>query len=99
MSGIYTSRKRTSTPAQKAAAQERRERFRLIVKRLAAMSEADRVVLTQKAGMLVTCEGHALSPHNTLLLVSQRENVSLVGGMFASTLVFRQAAQQFETSP
>ena len=26
-------------------------------------------------------------------------NISLVGGMFASTLVFRQAAQQFETSP
>ena len=29
MSGNYSSRKRTATPAQKAAAEERRERFRV----------------------------------------------------------------------
>lgn len=80
MGTSYTTRKRELTPAQKAAAQERRERFRETVKKIAAMPEADRVALINKVGIVPTVEGHALSLHNTLLLACQCASVSIVGG-------------------
>ncbi len=71
---------RQPTPEQKAKAAERREKFRLIAKRVAEMSDTDKAAMTTKIGAVLTCEGRALSLHNTLMLILQIPNVSMVGG-------------------
>jgi hypothetical protein len=38
--------------------------------------------LVARVGAVLTCEGRALSPHNSLLLLAQCEGVSLVGGFW-----------------
>ena len=74
----YTKRQPTEEQKQKAA--ERRERFRQLVKQLAAMPPTEREALAARLPGLVTCEGHALSFHNTLLVASQCPNATMVGG-------------------
>jgi len=71
---------RTISPEQKAAKTARRERFRALVKQVAAMSDEERAQLIARAGAVVTCEGRALSPVNTSLLLIQMPNASMVGG-------------------
>lgn len=74
--------KKHLTEEQKARALERRERFKTLCKKLAAMSDGERAQLTSAIGAVVTCEGRALSLTNTLLLLLQRgrNGVSMVGG-------------------
>src|SRR5436305_467468 len=78
--GAHTMRKRQPTEEQRRAAAERRERFRELSRRVAEMPEGERAALVARVGAAVTCEGRALSPHNTLLLLAQRDGVSMVGG-------------------
>jgi N-terminal domain of anti-restriction factor ArdC len=72
--------RRQPTAEQKAAAVQRRERFTALAKHVAAMSEDDRAALVMKVGAIVTCEGRALSVHNSCLVLTQRPTASMVGG-------------------
>jgi hypothetical protein len=72
--------RRQPTEAQRAAAAERRERFKAIAARVAAMSEDERSALVVKLGAIVTCEGHALSAFNSCLVRTQFPTASMVGG-------------------
>lgn len=71
---------KTQTPEQIAARDAKRERFKQLVKQIAAMSDTDRARIATNAGTVLTCEGKALSPINTCLLFLQCPNVSMVGG-------------------
>jgi antirestriction protein ArdC len=73
-------RRREPTAEQKVRAQERREKFRALVKQVAAMTDEEREAIVQRIGAVPTCEGRALSCVNTLLLIRQCPNVSMVGG-------------------
>jgi hypothetical protein len=73
-------KKRTLTPEQIAARDARRLKFRALVKQVAALSDEQRAALVMQAGAVVTCEGRALSPRNTILLFYQLPGVSVVGG-------------------
>ena len=68
------------TAEQKAKAVERRERFRQLVKTVSAMNEEERTALVMKCGAIVTCEGRALSPLNSVLILTQFPTASMVGG-------------------
>lgn len=70
--------KKHVTEAQKQAARERREKLAAMAKQIAAMSPEDRAALAAQG--VATIEGHALSLKNTLLLIMQRAQVSVVGG-------------------
>ena len=79
MPATKSSRKHAPTPAQQEAAKARRERFRAIVKQIAAMDAGQRAFLASK-GVLMTCEGHTLSLGNQLLLALQCPDATIVGG-------------------
>jgi hypothetical protein len=71
---------RHATEEQKAKAQERRNAFKDIVKKVAALSEEARAEIAART-MITTCEGHALSVHNNCLIAAQGgESLTLVGG-------------------
>ena len=70
--------KKQITESQKAAARERREKLAAMAKQIAAMPPEERAALAAQG--VATIEGHALSLKNTLLLVMQRAQVSVVGG-------------------
>jgi hypothetical protein len=72
--------RRQPTEAQRAAAAERRERFKALAARVASMSEDERTALVMKLGAIVTCEGHALSAFNSCLVLTQFPGSSMVGG-------------------
>jgi hypothetical protein len=72
--------RRPPTPEQKQKAVERREKFRALVRQVAQMSDSDRQAMIMSVGAVVTCEGRALSPTNTLLCLMQCSGVSMVGG-------------------
>lgn len=72
--------KRTPTPEQKAKAEERRATLRALAERIASTSEAERIALTAEMPTVLTCEGHLISPKNTMLLSFQYGAVSMVGG-------------------
>jgi len=72
--------KRVPTEEQKAKAAERRERFRQIAKQVSQMTDEQRAAMTIKIGAVMTCQGHALSLNNTIILMMQIPNVSVVGG-------------------
>lgn len=74
--------RRQPTAEQKAKAAERREKFRELAKRVAGMSDDERAALVARCATVVTCEGRALSPVNSILLLSQRAGVSMVGGFW-----------------
>jgi antirestriction protein ArdC len=73
-------KKKTLNPEQQAAKLARRERFKALVKQVAAMTDEQRAQLTAKVGEVVTCEGRALSLTNTMLLLLQIPGASMVGG-------------------
>lgn len=75
-----TTKMKTLTAEQAAARDARREKFRALVKSVAAMSDEQRNALVMQAGAVVTCEGKALSMTNTMLLFLQLPGVSVVGG-------------------
>jgi hypothetical protein len=72
--------RRPPTPEQKQKAVERREKFRALVRQVAQMSDSDRQAMIMSVGAVVTCEGRALSPTNTMLCLMQLPGVSMVGG-------------------
>src|SRR5436190_4702843 len=72
--------RRQSTPEQKAAAVERRARFTELANQVAEMTDADRAALVAHVGAIVTCEGRALSVHNSCLVLTQLPTASMVGG-------------------
>jgi N-terminal domain of anti-restriction factor ArdC len=72
--------RRQPTTEQKAKAAERRERFRALAKQVAEMTDDERAALVMKVGAIVTCEGRALSVHNTCLVLNQLPTASMVGG-------------------
>jgi hypothetical protein len=73
-------RRHQPTAEQKARAAERRARFTELANRIAAMTDDQRAALTARVGAIVTCEGRALSVHNSCLLLTQLPTASMVGG-------------------
>ena len=71
---------RKLTEEQRAKSEARKLRFRQLVKQVAAMSDAERDAMLIRVGAVVTCEGRALSPTNTMLCLMQLPGVSMVGG-------------------
>jgi len=68
------------TAEQQEQAAERRERFRELCRRIAAMSEDQRAALAARLP-IVTTEGHAISPFNSCLILSQFTGTpTIVGG-------------------
>ena len=74
--------RRQPTAEQKQKAAERRERFKALAAQVAAMSDDERAALVMKVGAIVTCEGHALSVHNSCLVLTQLPTASMVGGFW-----------------
>lgn len=72
-------RKRTLTPEQQAARDERRARFKALWKKVAAMSEEQRLQAAACTGV-VNVEGKSLSVTNTILIIMQRPGATVVGG-------------------
>jgi len=71
---------RHATKEQQEKAQERRTAFKEIVKKVAELSEEQRLAIAEKIS-ITTCEGHPLSVHNNCLIASQGgEGLTLVGG-------------------
>lgn len=68
------------TEEQKAKAEARRAHLRELADRIAAMTEEQKAAFLDKVGTVLTCEGHPLSLHNTLMLAYQRDGVTMVGG-------------------
>jgi hypothetical protein len=68
------------TAQQKAAAAERRAQFTELANRVAEMTDDERAALVLKLGAIVTCEGRALSVHNSCLVLTQLPTASMVGG-------------------
>src|SRR4051812_49985945 len=73
-------RRHQPTAQQKAAAAERRTRFTELAKRVAALTDDERAALVARVGAVVTCEGRALSVHNSCLVLTQLPTASMVGG-------------------
>ena len=73
-------RRHQPTAEQKAKAAERRARFTELAKQIAALTDDERAALVARVGAIVTCEGHALSVHNSCLVLTQLPTASMVGG-------------------
>lgn len=71
--------KRKLTPEQTAKRDERRAKFKTLWKAVADMPELERVQMSNRLGF-VTCEGHAFSPCNSMLLAMQCPAGSVFGG-------------------
>lgn len=72
--------RRHPTAEQKAKAAERRARFTELANQVAALSDDERAALVARVGAVVTCEGRALSVHNSCLVLAQLPTASMVGG-------------------
>lgn len=72
-------KRKEPTAAQKRAAQEKRDRFRRLVRQVAEMPEDERQETFSNIG-IVTCEGHPLSFTNTALSYLQNPKATMVGG-------------------
>ncbi len=72
--------KRSLTPAEQAKSDERKARFRVMVKQIADMSDGDRAAIAAKMIGLVTTEGRSLSMHNCCMIWSQFPTATVVGG-------------------
>ena len=68
------------TPEQLQKKEERRARFKLLVQKVAAMSDQEREALSQQLLGLRTVEGHALSGQNCGLIWLQLPTATLLGG-------------------
>ena len=72
--------RRTATPEQKRAAEERRKRFSALAKQVAAMTDEQRESLAARVVGIATVEGHGLSLHNVYMIALQRPSATIVGG-------------------
>ncbi len=70
---------RNATPEQKAAAKAKREKFYQLVKMVGEMSEEQRAEMAARLPV-ANCEGHPLSVFNNVLIASQFDNATIVGG-------------------
>jgi len=73
---------RQATEEQKQQANQKRAKFRILWRKVAAMSDEDRAHLAESMP-IVTVEGHALSIHNECLIAFQsvaQRPVTVVGG-------------------
>jgi hypothetical protein len=73
-------RRHQPTAEQKAKAAERRKRFTELANDIARMTDDERAALVARVGAIVTCEGRALSVHNSCLVLTQLPTASMVGG-------------------
>ena len=61
--------------------EKKKSRIQAIRKTLSEMTEEKRTELIEKFGIVVTIEGHPLTPHNTCFLYAQTEKpITVVGG-------------------
>ncbi len=72
--------KRHLTPEQTEKRDARRAKFSELVKRIGAMTEAERTHLAECMPCVVTVEGRTLSGGNLMLVSLQRPSVTVVGG-------------------
>lgn len=73
-------RRRQPTEAQRAAAEARRKAMRELAQTVRAMSEDERASIIERCGAVMTIEGHACSITNTVFMLMQRDELSVVGG-------------------
>jgi len=69
-------RRKPSNPA----IEEKKAKLKQAMDTIAQMSQEEREAMLQRLGAVVTCEGHACSVSNTILLWHQSDTVSVVGG-------------------
>lgn len=72
-------KKRQATPAQKAAAAERRAKIAALAGEIRKMTDSQRAQMAQQMPV-VTIEGRCLSVFNQCLLTMQQGSVTVVGG-------------------
>lgn len=73
--------RRVLTPEQQAARDARRAAFKQLWGKVAKMSdEQKQAMLSQVGAAYITCEGHALSLCNSMLIALQRPGASVLGG-------------------
>jgi len=69
------------TPEQQAAYEERREQMRTITKKISALTDDERAQMARQIGTVYTCERRELSPFNACMLIFQRGDATIVGGV------------------
>lgn len=74
------SARKEATPEQKAAAIERKKNIREMFSKISALPIEKRVILAHQYGLRTAGAGHQLSASNTLLVMMQFPNASVVGG-------------------
>lgn len=84
--------RRQPTPEQKAAAAERRAKFKALWKQVADLPQDQRIAMSHKYGFR-TVEGHELSLFNQLLIALQCPTASVLGG-FRQWLKHGRAVQK-----
>ena len=72
--------KKELTAEQKQAMTERRARFNALIKKIAAMTPDERKALVAKTPGIMTVERHTLSPVNSILIMMQNPDATIVGG-------------------
>ena len=75
-----STRQKALTAEQKQAMDERRARFKALVKKVAAMTPDERKALVAKTPGIMTVERHTLSPVNSILIMMQNPQATIVGG-------------------
>ena len=73
-------KKRTLTAEQQAEKEQRKARFNELCANIKKMGDGEKANWLREAGAVITIEGHALSPRNTILCYFQRPGVTMVGG-------------------
>lgn len=88
---------RKLTDEQRAKSDERKARFRAMVKQVADMTDAQRDTLAAKMIGVINCEGRTLSPRNCCLVAMQCPTATIVGG-FQQWIKQGRAVRKGETS-
>ena len=69
-----------ATEEQKAASAERRKKMQGFCRQIRAMSDCDRAKLAASLPGVHTVEGRQLSVHNSILIMMQGKDATIVGG-------------------
>ena len=72
--------KKELTAEQKQATAERRDRFKALIKKVAAMTPDERKALVATTPGIITVDRHTLSPVNSILIMMQNPEATIVGG-------------------
>ncbi len=84
------------TPEQREKAEQRKESFRALLKRIAEMTDEQKAQLASKMLTVVNPDGHALSLHNTLLIAAQGGMTATIVGGFRQWLKQGRAVKKGE---